>query len=792
MATPIGDLVVRFGAQTAGYERGCARMRSQTQKWTSQIRGVSKNLGAYNNAIGKTALKTSALDKVTAGLGQQFMGLAAASMGVYAAMNLVRGAIMGVEKVNQELASSFAIMGNISDEMKDKLKNQAFDVAYSTKFGADEAAKSYFYLTSAGLDAQSSLMALPKVAKFAQAGNFDLARATDLLTDAQSALGMTVRGTAGDMEVARQNMDNMAKLADIFVKGNTLANSSVEQLSEAMTNKAAVGFRLLGKGAEEAVATLLVLADQGIKGADAGTMISRVLTGLKSNAINNAAAFERLGVYVYDANGEMRQMVDIVRNLEDKLGGLSDREKQAAIESMGFTKKTADAAAVLLGTSDALRSYQQQLFGAQGITDEVAGKSIPEFTKGVHQLTTAFAEFNQVLLESPLEEVGKWMQLVSGVRPSGGDITKGALGTAREAAGKTIAPIASIVFSAETKLRDVLLGIRDDFEKAATAEDDFRRAAEPIPGKATEIVSAFEGLPSALVESNRAWRAHQEAIRISIVGYETAEQKIQAMTTMFGSEKKALDWVAQAYAALRTPADEYAAAQAKVNMAVATGILSQQAAVRIMAEARKTYADALPETPAQAAGKDFVERAKEMQDRLWQLRTGATEAQAALRDFAQQPGATPEQVRQLGAMAYQFDRMTQQKTIRDRMQQMSDRLFKAKSGASEMQMMLREFARMPGVTDPQRRQMAAMAAQYDQTQKGKDGGGAREPGFAGALIKGSAEEYSARMATLLSGKDRREVKDSKNLALVSKSSERTARVLERAGRYPEEVVEIPV
>ena len=165
MATPIGDLVVRFGANTAGYERGVGRVQTVTQKWTSRLRGVNRNLQSYNQAVAKAGQGTNRLGGFMGSLKSQFVGFAAAAVGVYTVLNKIRQAITGVEKVNQELASSFAIMGNISDEMKEKLKNQAFDAAYATKFGADEAGKAYFYLTSAGLDAQSSLMSLSTVAK---------------------------------------------------------------------------------------------------------------------------------------------------------------------------------------------------------------------------------------------------------------------------------------------------------------------------------------------------------------------------------------------------------------------------------------------------------------------------------------------------------------------------------------------------------------------------------------------------------------------------------------------------
>ena len=87
------------------------------------------------------------------------------------------------------LNQSLAIMGDVSDAMRKDMAQAAKDVARETRFNATDAAESYFFLASAGLDAKQSIEALPQVAQFAQAGMFDMAQATDLLTDAQSALG---------------------------------------------------------------------------------------------------------------------------------------------------------------------------------------------------------------------------------------------------------------------------------------------------------------------------------------------------------------------------------------------------------------------------------------------------------------------------------------------------------------------------------------------------------------------------------------------------------------------------
>ena len=301
--------------------------------------------------------------------------------------------VIGVKSVQEfakfdaAMVKSQAIMGDLTNAMKDDMASAAREVAKSTTFSAEQAGESFFFLASAGLDAASSVAALPKVAAFAQAGMFDMALATDLLTDAQSALGLTIKDDA----VA--NMENMVRVSDVLVKANTLANASVEQFSTALTNKAGAAMRALGKDVEEGVAVLAAFADQGIKGEIAGTQLSIVLRDLQTKAIKNAEEFEQFGLKVFDSSGEMRNMGDIIGNLEVVLGGMSDETKKATLLQLGFSDKSISAMTALLGTSDAIKSYETSLRSASGVTDEIAEK----------QLKTLTAQFE--LLKSELQDV---------------------------------------------------------------------------------------------------------------------------------------------------------------------------------------------------------------------------------------------------------------------------------------------------------------------------------------------------------------------------------------------------
>ena len=322
--------------------------------------------------------------------GVQIAGVAAA-----AALGL---SVKAFSNFDAGMTQSLAIMGDVSDSMREEMSSAARKMALETTFSAREAADSYFFLASAGLSAEASVAALPAVAKFAQAGMFDMARATDLLTDSQSALGLAVRDDAG------KNLTNMIALSDKLVKANTIANASVEQFAEALTNRAAAATRQLGKDASETLAVLAAFADQGIKGAEAGTRLDIVWRDLQTKAKENADVFEDVGVAVFDAAGEMRNTADIIAQLEVAFDGQSDSAKRGILTMLGFSDRSVAATLALIGTSDAIREYQRELENAQGITEEVAE----------NQLETLNAQLN--LLKSEFLDIG--IELGSRVTPA--------------------------------------------------------------------------------------------------------------------------------------------------------------------------------------------------------------------------------------------------------------------------------------------------------------------------------------------------------------------------------------
>ena len=352
-------------------------LEGDTVALTKSLRGAEAAMmqaGRRMNAIGKTMSMKLTLPIVAVG---------AVSIKAFA-------------DFDDAMVQSIAIMGDVSDAMRHKMEEAAKDVARTTTFSAKKAAESYFFLASAGLDAKQSIAALPQVAIFAQAGMFNMATATDLATDAQSALGLTV-------DDAQQNLINLTRVTDVLVKANTLANASVIQFSESLTREAGAALKVFKIDIEEGVAVLAAFADQGVKAQLSGTGLARILRLLTAAATKHKDELAGLNIEVFDSTGKIRNLADVIFDMEQAFGVMSDETRTAALETIGFTAKVQGILLPLLGTSEAIRKYEAALRDAGGTTREVADKQLESF-------------------KSQLKLV--WNQLVLGA----------------EAAGKTMAP----------------------------------------------------------------------------------------------------------------------------------------------------------------------------------------------------------------------------------------------------------------------------------------------------------------------------------------------------------------
>lgn len=251
---------------------------------------------------------------------------------------------------DQAMQQSIAVMGDVDDAMRTRLEESAREVARTTTLSADQAAESFYFLASAGLDAEQAIAAMPQVAAFAEAGQMDMAEATDVATNVMSAYGIEA--------------ENMADVTDVMTATVTNHNQTMEGMSAAFRN-AAPAAASMGVEIEELAALTGALGDVGIQGADAGTALNSIMRRMAKRTGEAGQALDKLGIETTDANGELLPLVDIIGQLED---ANMNSAQSAAI----FGRQLSAGNALVNAGADELSAYQTRLDDSAGATKTVA------------------------------------------------------------------------------------------------------------------------------------------------------------------------------------------------------------------------------------------------------------------------------------------------------------------------------------------------------------------------------------------------------------------------------------
>ena len=289
-----------------------------------------------------TAVKSG--DSMVASVNKTKKAIGVAAVGMAAAIGAfgVSSVKTGME-FDSSMSQVAATMGYSVDEISDKtseagqtfdkLRNFAQEMGQTTKFSATESADALNYMALAGYDAEKSMRMLPNVLNLAAAGNIDLAAASDMVTDASSALGLTEAETT--------------KMIDQMAAASSKSNTSVEQLGQAILTVGGTA-KVLKGGTTELSTALGILADNGTKGAEGGTALRNVLTSIQGGKFEKT--FGEMGVQAYDAQGNLRSLKDIFLDMGDAMEGMTDEERTDIINKT-FNARDLKNVNALLGTS---------------------------------------------------------------------------------------------------------------------------------------------------------------------------------------------------------------------------------------------------------------------------------------------------------------------------------------------------------------------------------------------------------------------------------------------------------
>ena len=307
----------------------------KTMKATIELGGkldgsLLKTMSAAEKQMAALRRSAGTIHKA-AGVAARAVGVAAVAAGA-ATVKVVKDSLEAGKNFDASMAQVAATMGKSVDEIGD-LRQFALDMGKTTMFSASQSAEALNYMALAGYDAETSMKMLPNVLNLAAAGGMELADASDMVTDASSALGLS--------------LDETSQLVDQMAAASSHSNTSVAQLGEALLTVGGTAKGMKG-GTVEAAQALGLLADNGVKGAEGGTALRNILLGLSDKKF--ADTFGELGVSAYDAQGNMRSLEDVFLDMNAAMADMTVEEKTKLL-SAAFNKVDLKSLNALLGTS---------------------------------------------------------------------------------------------------------------------------------------------------------------------------------------------------------------------------------------------------------------------------------------------------------------------------------------------------------------------------------------------------------------------------------------------------------
>jgi len=290
-----------------------------------------------------------------------------------------------------------------------ELSDAAKETGRSTEFTASQSAEALNFLAAAGFNANQAISSLPGVVDLATASNTDLAFASDVATDSLSAFGLM-------SEDSGKLTKNLTRINDVFAKTVTTSNTTMETLFETI-KQGGPTMRAAGADVETFGALTGVMGNASIKGSQAGTTLKNMFVRLAKPVGEAEVLLRRLGVTTKDSKGDMRDMFDIVEDLNKGLSGKGTADKLAVIETIFGKIALSGVNVVLAEGADGLRKYREELRNADGesnrmattMRDTVTG-SFKTFASAVEGVKVELFDLNRGELKKFIDDGATWVR----------------------------------------------------------------------------------------------------------------------------------------------------------------------------------------------------------------------------------------------------------------------------------------------------------------------------------------------------------------------------------------------
>ena len=249
-------------------------------------------------------------------------------------------------QATEEFGNAMAQMGgylDLSGAQLEHMSDLALKWGKDTQFSATEAAQAMGELAKGGMtQAQIEGGAMEATMNLAAAGELNMASAAEVAVQAIKTFGL---------EASDAN-----KVADALAGAANTSTAEVSDLAQGFTQVGGAA-NMANWNVNEVTGALALLADRGFSGAEAGTVLKTMLQRLASPTKKAKDTMDGLGISVYDSSGKMVSAIDVIKQFEGALDGLTDEQKNKALLDIFGMRGVNGMSAMLSSTSEKFQEY---------------------------------------------------------------------------------------------------------------------------------------------------------------------------------------------------------------------------------------------------------------------------------------------------------------------------------------------------------------------------------------------------------------------------------------------------
>ncbi len=280
------------------------------------------------------------------------------------------------------------------------LTAKARELGKSTIYSAEEVAQAMNYMAMAGWNTTQIIDGLDGVLSLAVASGEDLANVSDIVTDALTAFGLKASDTQD--------------FVDLLANTARTANTNVSMLGESFKYVAPVSASL-GISAEQTALALGLLANNGIKGSQAGTTLRAVLNQLIKPSSEAARLMKEYGIAIQTADDGSVDLMGTVESLKNGISNLEKTQQAQVVSTLVGTEAMSGMMALINATEIDVNKLTEATTNYKGSAQEMADTMNNNVKGNLNKLKSAFSELLIVIGENLVPMFTKLVEKVTDI-----------------------------------------------------------------------------------------------------------------------------------------------------------------------------------------------------------------------------------------------------------------------------------------------------------------------------------------------------------------------------------------